>query len=278
MSSVIEQQEKDAWSSTLYNTNASFVYSKPYTSAVLSLLDAKPGEKIIDFGCGTGEITKELKEIVGETGSVVGTDFSQEMISKALQNGLKDVFVADAQNLVYPTELASLKGQFDAVFTNAALHWCKRDPTGVITSAREALRADGKGRFVGEFGGFLNCMGLRSVLHTILKVRGMDPVKLDPWFFPSAEEYKALLEKGGFQVTHISLNPRITPLPGSLVDWMRTFCRETWLANLPEQLAEEIMQLVEDRCTVDMRDSGGKWSVMYVRLRFVAILPSSKSV
>ncbi|KAG8875275.1 hypothetical protein FRB97_005252 [Tulasnella sp. 331] len=256
MSSNTVNQEKDTWSSTLYNTNASFVYSKQYTSAVLGLLDPKPGEKIIDFGCGTGEVTKELEQIVGKDGLV---------IDKARQNGLERTFVGDVQDLVYPVELASLRGSFDAVFTNAVLHWCKRDPAGVVSSARQALKADGKGRFVGEFGGLLNC----------IESKGMDAKSLDPWFFPSVQEYKTLLEKGGFQVTHISLNPRITPLPGRLIDWLRTFCRESFLADLNEAEAEELMLLVEDKCAVDMRDSDGGWSVMYARLRFVAILPAA---
>ncbi|KAG9036756.1 hypothetical protein FRB95_008087 [Tulasnella sp. JGI-2019a] len=224
MSNTNGQQEKDGWSSTLYNANSPFAYSKSNTSTILGLLDAKPAKRLLTLAVG-----QELEGIVGETGVVVGTDFSQNMISKARENGLKHAFVADAQDVVYPAELASLKGQFDAVFSNAALHWCKRDPASVIKSAREALRADGKGRFVAELGGFLNGLGLRSVLHTILESRGMDPIKLDPWFVPTVEQYKALLEKGGFQVAHISLNPRITPLPGSVVDWMRTFCRESGL-------------------------------------------------
>ncbi|KAG8984974.1 hypothetical protein FRB94_004119 [Tulasnella sp. JGI-2019a] len=203
MSNTNGQQEKDGWSSTLYNANSPFAYSKSNTSTILGLLDAKPAKRLLTLAVG--------------------------QISKARENGLKHAFVADAQDVVYPAELASLKGQFDAVFLNAALHWCKRDPASVIKSAREALRADGKGRFVAELGGFLNGLGLRSVLHTILESRGMDPIKLDPWFVPTVEQYKALLEKGGFQVAHISLNPRITPLPGSVVDWMRTFCRESGL-------------------------------------------------
>ncbi|KAG8851793.1 hypothetical protein FRB96_009068 [Tulasnella sp. 330] len=275
MSSNTVNQEKDTWSSTLYNTNASFVYSKQYTSAVLGLLDPKPGEKIIDFGCGTGEVTKELEQIVGKDGLV---------IDKARQNGLERTFVGDVQDLVYPVELASLRGSFDAVFTNAVLHWCKRDPAGVVSSARQALKADGKGRYVemalmeelevdNEHSQFLQ--GLRSALHIVLESKGMDAKSLDPWFFPSVQEYKTLLEKGGFQVTHISLNPRITPLPGRLIDWLRTFCRESFLADLNEAEAEELMLLVEDKCAVDMRDSDGGWSVMYARLRFVAILPAA---
>lgn len=200
---------KDGWSASLYNTNASFVYSKQYTSAVVSLLDPKPGERILDFGCGTGEVSKGLAAIVGKDGLVVGTDMSANLVrdqrmlclanqapkiakqlDKARHNGLQNVFEGDIQDLQWPAALEHYKGKFDAVFTNAVLHWCKTNPAGVIKSAREALKSDGQARFVGEFGGFQNVSGLRSILHMILETKGLDPKKLDPWYFPSVDEYK----------------------------------------------------------------------------------------
>lgn len=154
--------DRDSWSATAYNQTASFVYSSAFTAPVLSLLDAKPGETIIDFGCGSGEVTLEIDRVVRgqEGGLVVGVDSSESMIDQARKNGLQHAYVADVQAL--PT-LSSLSDalppalKFDAVFTNAALHWCKRSPVGVIKSAKSVLR-DG-GRFVGEFGGFGNCVG-----------------------------------------------------------------------------------------------------------------------
>ncbi|KAG9051669.1 hypothetical protein FS837_000057 [Tulasnella sp. UAMH 9824] len=263
---------KDTWSAELYNKNASFVYSPAFTSAVLSLLEAKPGERILDVGCGSGEITVDLQKVVGEGGMVVGTDFSRDMIEKSKVNGVKHTFVADAQALEFPSDLQPYSGTFDAVFTNAALHWCKRDPAGVIKSAKAALKKDGKGRFVGEFGGYLNCVGIRGAIHSVLRRRGYDPERLDPWYFPSTQDYQTLLESEGFEVKHISLNPRITPLPGDLVGWQQTFCRESCFADMTDQEAEEAMKEVQALCTVDCQDASGKWSIMYVRLRFVAVL------
>jgi len=193
-------------------------------------------------------------------------------IAKARENGLKRVFVGDVQDLAYPPELQSLEGSYDAVFTNAALHWCKRDPAGVVRSAKSALRKGG--RFVGEMGGLLNVIGVRSAIHHVLKARGIDAKKLDPWFFPSVAEYQHILESGGFQVNHISLSPRITPLPGPLTDWMRTFTRSGILGDMTDEEAEEVMKEAQDICEVDMRDEAGNWHLMYVRLRFVAVLPS----
>ncbi|KAG8985159.1 hypothetical protein FRB90_004901 [Tulasnella sp. 427] len=263
---------KDTWSAKLYNKNASFVYSPAFTSAVLSLLNAKAGERILDLGCGSGEITVDLQTVVGDDGLVVGTDFSHDMIEKSQSNGLRHAFVADAQALEFPPDLQHHNGTFDAVFTNAALHWCKRDPAGVIRSVKAALKKDGKGRFAGEFGGYLNCVGLRGAIHSVLRKRGYDPKKLDPWYFPSVQDYQSLLESEGFEVQHISLTPRITPLPGDLVDWQQTFCRESCFAEMSDQEAAEAMSEVQDLCAVDCRDASGSWAIMYVRLRFVAIL------
>ncbi|KAJ3803668.1 hypothetical protein F5876DRAFT_54250, partial [Lentinula aff. lateritia] len=174
--------------------------------------------------------------------------------------------------------------EFDAVFTNATLHWCKRNPSGVIRSAKRILKK--KGRFVGEMGGFLNCIasgtyiltdvflisGIRTALKTVLKSKGYDGLERDPWFFPSPEEYSTLLKAEGFDVTHISLTPRLTPLEAGLYGWLNTFARGSWLKDLTEQEADEIMKEVEEMCRIDCQDGNGNWAMVYVRLRFVAVL------
>lgn len=263
---------KDTWSASQYNKAASFVYSDAYTRPVLNLLDLKPGERILDLGCGTGELTVRLQEFIGKDGLVVGMDASEDMLAKAKKNGLEKSFCCDAQKLVWPSEFSDLPGTLDAVFTNATLHWCKRDPSAVVRAAKQALKPGG--RFVGEFGGYLNCIGLRSTLHQVLRKRGIDPLQVDPWYFPRAEHYAKVLESEGFEVKHTSLHPRITPLPGHLADWLRTFARTSLLASMGDEEAEEVMQEVSDICEPDMRDENGGWSAMYVRLRFVAVSPA----
>ena len=97
--------------------------------------------------------------------------------------------MSDIQDLTFPTEWEdSLRGGFDAVFSNATLHWCKRDPAGVLQSAKSVLKPGG--RFAAELGGFMNVVGVRSALHQVLRRRGYDPIELDPWYFPTADEYK----------------------------------------------------------------------------------------
>lgn len=135
---------------------------------------------------------------------------------------------------------------------------------------------------------------MRATLHKVLRTKGYNPDELDPWYFPSIEDYREvcrvwsplmlilaydlrmqLLESAGFEVQHISLNPRITPLNGQLIDWLRLFCRPHFLAEMADEEAEEIMSTVQDICRIDCMDSRGRWTMMYTRLRVVAILKSA---
>ncbi|KAJ3996523.1 S-adenosyl-L-methionine-dependent methyltransferase [Lentinula boryana] len=278
--------DSSGWSAALYNENANFVYSPAYTSPVLDLLAARPGERIVDFGCGSGEVSLVIEKVVKEEeekgGYVAAVDFSESMIEKAKAQGLAEAFICDIQDFTFPPrgKYNGPREDFDAVFTNATLHWCKRDPSGVIKSAKKILKRNG--RFVGEMGGFLNCIGadiyilvfqgIRAALKSVLESKGYDAIERDPWFFPSPEEYSTLLKAEGFNVTHISLTPRFTPLPTGLYGWLNTFARGSWLNDLPEHEAEEIMKEVEKICHVDCQDGNGNWAMVYVRLRFVAVL------
>ncbi|QRV92593.1 methyltransferase domain protein [Ceratobasidium sp. AG-Ba] len=267
----MSSDEKDNWSAEKYNKSAFFVYSDAYTQPILDLLKLKQGERVIDIGCGTGELSVRLQNFLGDDGILVGVDASEDMLKRARENGLKNSFCCDAQNLILPENFNHLTGTFDAVFTNATLHWCKRDPAAVVRAARKLLRPGG--RFVGEFGGYMNCTGVRSAMHQVLLKRGLDPIPLDPWYFPRAQEYAKVLESQGFEVQHASLHPRITPLPGHLNDWLYTFARNSALASMNDEEARQMIQEISDICEVDMKDESGGWGIMYVRLRFVAIRP-----
>ncbi|KIY61868.1 S-adenosyl-L-methionine-dependent methyltransferase [Cylindrobasidium torrendii FP15055 ss-10] len=267
-----ETVDASGWSAKVYNDNASFVYSAKFTSAVVGLLAPKPGEKIIDFGCGSGEVTREIEAVVKQAdgGFVFGVDASESMISRAKECGLQRAFVADIQEPLQIAEIGETK--FDAVFTNATLHWCKHNPAGVLDNARNLLKPGG--RLVGEMGGFMNCVGIRSVLHKVLKQRGHDAEGLDPWFFPSVEDYTKLLEAASFEPIEVVLVPRFTPLPTGLIGWLRTFVRSSFLRALSDEEAESIMQEVADIMSVDCRDSQGNKAMMYMRLRFSALKKS----
>ncbi|KAG6831659.1 hypothetical protein H0H87_004609 [Tephrocybe sp. NHM501043] len=270
---IATRVDKSGWSASLYNKTAPFNYSAAFTAPILELLAAQPGERIIDFGCGSGEITLELqKHVAGAPGAVVvGIDLSESMLARAKENGVEHAFVGDLEALELPDNIpGTAQHKFDAVFSNATLHWCKRHPAGVLESAKRVLKPGG--RIAAEMGGFLNCVGVRSVIHHVLRKRGYDPMPRDPWFFPSVEDYEKLLTDAGFKINHISLNPRLTPLAGGVSQWLQMFARHSFLSDLSDEEAKEIMDEVEDICRVDCRDESGKWFMMFMRLRFQAVL------
>lgn len=258
------------YSASNYNQTAAFVYSDEYTAPVLSLLKPSIGERIVDFGCGTGELTLRIQEAVGASGLTVGIDYNIDMISKALTNGVRHAYASDLQNIQIPTQ-PMLENSFDAVFSNAVLHWCKENPRGVLDGAKRLLKVGG--RFACEMGGFMNCIGVRMGLHQAIKRRGHEPDKMDPWYFPTIEEYQGLLESAGFRVNTISLVPRLTPLlDGGLRGWLQLFARQTFLKEFSDRDAAAIIDEVVDICEVDMKDKEGNWALMYVRLRFLATI------
>lgn len=161
--------------------------------------------------------------------------------------------------------------QFNKVFSNAALHWMKRSPSRVLANINASLRPGG--RFAAELGGFMNCIGVRSHLHLALRKRGLDAEALDPWFFPSAAQYSALLQDAGFAVDKCELVPRLTPLPrdSGLRGWLRTFAGPFLNALDSEGEREEVVREVEEALRPDAYDQeSGVWNVMYVRLRVLA--------
>jgi len=141
---------------------------------------------------------------------------------------------------------------------------------GVLEGAKSVLRPGG--RFVGEMGGFLNCVGIRGVLHRVLMQRGHNPVALDPWYFPSVDDYQQLLVSAGFTVTHISLSVRHTHLEQGLRGWLEVFVRNSFLKAFSAEEANAIMNEVSDACAVDCKDGAGNWAMIYMRLRFSAIM------
>ena len=244
------------WQSDRYQTNAGFV---PILGMpVLELLDPRPGERILDLGCGDGVLTEKLAEQGCE---VVGVDASEQMIEAARRKGL-DAHVVDGQALAFDAE-------FDAVFSNAALHWMQQ-PDKVVAGVCRALRPGG--RFVGEFGGHANVAACRAAMMAVLNARGMDAESLSPWYFPTSQEDGSLLTRHGFMVHSAELIPRPTPLPTDVGGWMDTFGGNFFNA-LPESDRTAARDEAVDLLRPILCDSEGKWTADYVRLRFSASLP-----
>jgi SAM-dependent methyltransferase len=242
------------WDPERYARNARFV--SDLSAAVVELLDPLPGERILDLGCGDGVLTAKLAEMGC---NVVGVDGSAAQVEPARKLGL-DARVMDGEKL-------SFDGEFDAVFSNAALHWM-RDPEAVISGVWRALRP--KGRFVAEFGGHGCVAKIKKALVGALNRRGLDGEAAVPWYFPTVEDYSKLLNNAGFAISTIALIPRPTPLPGDVTGWLETFA-ESFTTCLP--LAERPAYIAEVReaLSSELADSEGKWTADYVRLRFAAV-------
>lgn len=225
---------------------------------VVDLLAPKPGERILDLGCGDGALTVKLRDLGAK---VVGVDGSAEQIAAAQRLGL-DARVMDGQALTLPPA-------FDAVFSNAALHWMKK-PDAVIAGVWNALRPGG--RFVGEMGGAGNVVIVREALAAALASRGIDPAPLSPWYFPTTDDYAAKLRAAGFEVRHIELFQRPTPLPTRLGDWLDTFA-ESFLAGLDPDTRAAVKAETEAAAAPALRQADGTWRADYVRLRFAAVKP-----
>jgi trans-aconitate methyltransferase len=225
-------------------------------AGVVDLLAPRPGERILDLGCGDGALTEKL---VSAGASVVAVDASAEQVAAARARGL-DARVAWGESLPFA-------GEFNAVFSNAALHWM-RDASGVLASVHRALRPGG--RFVAEMGGAGNVAAIRAALVEAVSRRGIDGRALDLLFLPTAEEYRALLEAHGFEVRTMTLFARPTPLPGELSAWLETFA-QSFLLAVPDEdragLIEEVSAMLRPR----LYDAGRGWVADYVRLRFVAV-------
>jgi SAM-dependent methyltransferase len=242
------------WDPERYARNARFV--SDLAAAVVELLAAERGEKILDLGCGDGLLTAKLAAMGC---SVVGIDGSAAQIEAARRLGL-DARVMDGEQL-------SFDGEFDAVFSNAALHWM-RNPEAVISGVCRALRS--KGRFVAEFGGHGCVAKIKKALVGALNRRGLDGEAAVPWYFPTAEEYSTLLNKAGFSIRYIALIPRPTPLPGDVTGWLETF-GESFTACLPPAERPAYIAEVREALRPELVDSKGIWTADYVRLRFAAI-------
>jgi SAM-dependent methyltransferase len=244
-----------SWNSAGYAKNARFVTD--LGAPVLALLDPRPGERILDLGCGDGVLTKKIAELGSK---VVGVDSSAEFVAAAKRLGL-DVIEMNAADLDF-------EPSFDAVFSNAALHWMK-DADAVIEGVARALLPEG--RFVAEMGGH-NCVKtIQSALIAELNCRGYDGQAANPWYFPTAEDYGARLVAAGFEVRYIALIPRPTPLPGDLMGWLTTFSG-SFTAVLPHAARAEYLECVRERIRPHLCDAHGNWTADYVRLRFAAHL------
>jgi trans-aconitate methyltransferase len=245
---------QQTWNSKEYDQNARFVTN--LGAGVLDLLAAQPGEHILDLGCGDGI---QAKQLMDKGCQVVGVDASPDFVENAKKLGV-DARLMDGQALTF-------KNEFDAVFSNAALHWMKKIET-VIEGVERALKPSG--RFVAEMGGKGNVDAFEKATRAALAKRGLLDKIPEPNYYPASDEYRALLEKHGFKVEFMDHFKRPTPLPKDAKAWVQTF-RKNYLEELDPSDVPAFLEEVQEAVRPQLCGPNGKWTADYVRLRFKAV-------
>ncbi len=261
MGSAESHHDPEKWDPDLYERSFGFVSA--YGNEVLDLLDPQPGERILDLGCGTGELAARI----ADSGAVVeGLDADMEMIAAARRRRPDLSFRrADGHDF-------SVEQPVDAVFSNAALHWML-DPDRVIGCVWKALRPGG--RFVGEMGAAGNVQTIIDAVAGARETLGLPREMELPWFFPSVDTYATLLESRGFTVTRAAHIDRPTPLescPNGLADWLEMF-GAALLSGLSGTQRDAVVDLATERSREALCHDE-VWYADYKRLRFVALRPA----
>jgi SAM-dependent methyltransferase len=243
------------WDPQAYARNGSFVHG--LADGVLEWLGPKPGERILDLGCGDGQLTTRLAA-AGAT--VIGVDASAPMVEAARARGI-DAVVGNAEQLPFAD------AAFDAVFSNAALHWV-RDQDAMLAEVHRVLRPGG--RFVAEMGGQGNIAAIRVALMAVLERHGFAGREDGVNYYPTPDAYRRRLERQLFQVEQLALIPRPTKLENSgMSAWLQTFRRGV-LDGLPVDSRELVVHETTALLEPALRDEDGNWIADYVRLRFFA--------
>lgn len=239
------------WNATDYQSNYGYVWQ--HGEELLSLLAPQVGERILDLGCGTGQL---MQQMAGEGAIMLGIDADPAMIAQAQANYPHLSFeVASADSFQLPEPV-------DAVFSNAALHWV---PQAEAAARCIATALNSGGRLVAEFGGKGNVQTILNALETMSGRTG-----LNPWYFPSMGEYVSLLESAGFEVTYACLFDRPTPLgEAGLAGWLEMF-GQRFFVDLSEEAWTALVKDIELEAAAQLYQEG-QWVADYRRLRVVAV-------
>jgi SAM-dependent methyltransferase len=243
------------WDPDAYARDGAFVHG--LAGGVVEWLAAKPGERVLDLGSGDGQLTGRL---AAAGANVVGVDASEAMVAAARARGIA-ADVASAESLPYAD------ASFDAVFSNAVLHWV-RNQDAMMAEVHRVLKPGG--RFVAEMGGHGNVAAIHVALRAVLERHGFAGAEDGINYYPTPDEYRRRLERHGFTVERIALIPRPTPLEkGGMAGWLHTF-RRGLLDRLPQDVRAALVDEVCSLLAPALRDENGNWTADYVRLRFVA--------
>jgi SAM-dependent methyltransferase len=243
------------WNPETYKREAAFV--PELGGGALEWLAPAPGERILDLGCGDGQLTER---IAAAGAQVTGIDASPQMVAGARGRGI-DATEGAAESLPFAD------ASFDAVFSNAVLHWV-RGQDEMMAEVHRVLRPGG--RFVAEMGGHGNIAALRVAFAAVLAQLGHASLGDRGNYYPTPDAYTARLERHGFTVARMLHFPRPTPLgAGGMAGWLNTFCRGA-LDALPADLRETAVEQTVALLAPALCDEQGRWTADYVRLRFIA--------
>ena len=243
------------WDPVAYERNGAFVHG--LADGVLEWLGPQPGEYILDLGCGDGQLTRRMRDMGVH---VLGVDASAEMVAAARERGVE---AEQAQAEMLPFRDAT----FDAVFSNAVLHWV-RGQDEMMKQVHRVLKPGG--RFVAEMGGHGNIAAIHVALMAVLDRHGYGGREDGVNYYPTAESYSKRLTHHGFKVEQVALIPRPTKLgENGMGGWLRTFRRGV-LDGLPKAVQDCVVKETTDLLAHALRDDDGNWIADYVRLRFIA--------
>ena len=242
----------NTWNAQQYVKNVSFI--SELGRSVISLLNPQPQEKILDLGCGEGTLAKKIQE---QGAKVIGVDSSQDMVLAAKNKGIKALCMS-GDKLTFDNE-------FDAIFSNAALHWMP-DYAKVLNGAHRALTKNG--RFVGEFGGAGNIISITQAIDKVYQNHPRFGDYQSPWYFPTDKEYAAQLERHGFKIISIKLIPRPTPIT-DIKSWLLTLANHA-MQNLCDANKTIFLTEMENILKPKLYNEKQGWIADYVRLRFWA--------
>lgn len=269
ISSVPPRAPTDFWNSRDYATHARFV--SDYGATLIDMLAPCRGEIILDLGCGDGVLTKKL---IDTGATMIAIDAAADMVARARVIGV------EAQQCDV-RDLADWQ-RFDAVFSNAVLHWLGNRDQAQLALQRIFAALKPAGRFVGEFGGAGNIASIIDALDAYARYAAEHRIPTGTpmqWYFPNTTDFTALLQKTGFEVDEMMLYPRPTPLPTTIQGWLETMCRpflDTGDKVDPDAPCNpDALAFLQDYLKPSLYDPYGEWVVDYVRLRFRAHVPAS---